>query len=448
MLTHAATSDDQCPQRRLMKRFDFVTLAGLSLASLLACSQAPLAVDAPLRSGGLEAKAGGGGGGGGSFIGIGRGLKMLVGTAGDDILSYTRVDGLAGNDTITGTIANDGLAGNTGNDKLFGLEGNDDLNGGLGDDLLDGGPGIDVSNYVSSTTGVTLDLALTTPQIAGDQGSDTLLNVESLYGSFFNDSFKAVSTGSTFYGFWGNDTLEGRAGSDTLYGGYGNDTLIGGAGNDALFPEDQGNGTLIADTFGNDTVDGGLGIDTLNLNFTVMATNVDLRLTTPQDTVGAGVDTYSNLENISGSSFNDTYTGTDAANTMFGAAGNDTLNGLGGNDILEGAAGADVLTGGLGSDTFVFRNSSESVQAVADQILDFNAAQGDKINIKTALLGLPSSFVGAAAFTSVAGAAQVRVVAGVGGMQTVETDINGDHIADLVITVTSATTLAATDFIL
>jgi Ca2+-binding RTX toxin-like protein len=420
----------------------------LVTAILSSCNQTPVTAGVPVSPGGTLTRAGGpgGGGGGGSFIGIGQGRKMLVGTAGDDILSYIRVDGLGGNDTITGTIANDGLSGNIGNDKIFGLEGNDGLDGGLGDDLLDGGPGIDSANYVPSTTGVTLDLALSTPQVAGDQGSDTLLNVESLYGSFFNDSFKAANE-STLYGFWGDDTLEGRSGNDLLYGGYGNDTLLGGAGDDVLFPEDQGTGGGLADTFGNDTVDGGLGNDTLNLNFTVMATNVDLRLSTPQDTVGAGVDSYSGIENISGSIFNDNYIGTDTANSMFGAAGNDVLSGLGGDDILEGGVGADILTGGLGADTFMFRNSSESVQTGADQILDFNAAQGDKINIKTSLLGLPTSFVGATAFSSVAGKAQVRVVTGVGSVQTVETDINGDRIADLVMTVISATPLTATDLI-
>ena len=55
---------------------------------------------------------------------------------------------------------------------------------------------------------------------------------------------------------------------------------------------------------------------------------------------------------ISGTSGNDSLTGTSAADLIYG---------FGGNDILDGAAGADALVGGLGDDTYVVDNVSDFV---------------------------------------------------------------------------------------
>src|SRR6185436_14477579 len=48
-----------------------------------------------------------------------------------------------------------------------------------------------------------------------------------------------------------------------------------------------------------------------------------------------------------------------------------------GNDTLSGGAGADVLDGGSGADRFVF-DSAPGARNV-DEIVDFSAAQGDRI---------------------------------------------------------------------
>ena len=56
------------------------------------------------------------------------------------------------------------------------------------------------------------------------------------------------------------------------------------------------------------------------------------------------------VENLIGSTANDSLTGSSDANTLTGAGGNDTLSGLDGNDTLLGGAGDDSLTGGLGDD--------------------------------------------------------------------------------------------------
>ena len=68
---------------------------------------------------------------------------------------------------------------------------------------------------------------------------------------------------------------------------------------------------------------------------------------------GAGVDTLSNIENLTGSDFADTLTGDSGNNVLTGGSGNDALIGGGGNDTLTGGEGADTLTGGAGDDTYV-----------------------------------------------------------------------------------------------
>ncbi len=66
-----------------------------------------------------------------------------------------------------------------------------------------------------------------------------------------------------------------------------------------------------------------------------------------------------------------------------GGAGNDTLYGEGGNDILVIGLGADIAHGGVGADIFAIT----LVDGDADKIMDFNAAEGDTINIADVLEG-------------------------------------------------------------
>ncbi|HYC47697.1 MAG TPA: calcium-binding protein [Burkholderiales bacterium] len=131
-------------------------------------------------------------------------------------------------------------------------------------------------------------------------------------------------------GLDGNDTLVGRAGSDSLLGMTGDDTLDGGAGADRLL--------------------GDVGFDRASYAGAGAAVLANLAGYT-QNTGDAAGDTYSSIEGLIGSPFNDTLVGTDGDNGLEGAAGNDYLQARAGIDILAGGAGSDRLEGGIGGDT-------------------------------------------------------------------------------------------------
>ena len=163
--------------------------------------------------------------------------------------------------------------------------------------------------------------------LRGTQGADTLV------GGAGDD---------VIYGFEGADTLKGGGGNDVLAGNEGNDVLQGGDGDDYLLGG-----------AGNDTIDGGAGNDWAAYEDAAAGVKVDLTLTGAQNTVGAGTDKLTGIENVYGSAFNDTLIGSAGANMMVGGDGNDTISGGKGDDTLWGSAGADVLDGGDGDDYLV-----------------------------------------------------------------------------------------------
>ncbi len=134
----------------------------------------------------------------------------------------------------------------------------------------------------------------------------------------------------------GPDTLVGGTGDDRLQGFGGDDVLDGGAGNDRLYG-DAGDDRLIGGV-GADVLDGGAGNDTL-LGAAISGVTLDLRVTYAQNTGATTTDTLTNIENVTGSAFDDTITGNESANFLEGGAGSDTINGGAGNDLLVGGSG-------------------------------------------------------------------------------------------------------------
>jgi Ca2+-binding RTX toxin-like protein len=176
-------------------------------------------------------------------------------------------------------------------------------------------------------------------ELQGTQGVDTLT------GGADND---------TIYGYGGNDTLKGGAGDDVLAGNDGNDILQGGDGDD-----------YILGGAGNDTIDGGAGNDWAAYEDATTGVKVDLTVTGTQNTVGAGTDKLTSIENVYGSAFNDTLTGNAEVNMLVGGAGNDTVSGGKGDDTLWGSAGNDTLDGGDGDDYMVGGSGDDIIKGGA-----------------------------------------------------------------------------------
>ena len=137
----------------------------------------------------------------------------------------------AGDDHVTGNIADNWLEGRDGDDTLLGGPGNDLLIGGPGSDTLDGGPGNDTASYTNSNTRVDVRLSGTYVQHGHAEG-DTLIDIEHLTGSDYNDILVGDRQSNTLCGGLGNDLLWGSAGNDLLEGGAGADRLIGKSGSD------------------------------------------------------------------------------------------------------------------------------------------------------------------------------------------------------------------------
>ncbi|WP_458718113.1 retention module-containing protein [Pseudomonas gregormendelii] len=169
----------------------------------------------------------------------------------------------------------------------------------------------------------------------------------------------------------GNNVLNAGDGNDVLTAGTGNNELHGGAGNDLLFSG-----------AGNDLLDGGAGIDTVSYAHATSGVTVDLGLLTAQNTGGAGTDTLTGLENLTGSNFNDSLMGDNNSNIITGGLGNDVLNGGGGDDFLIGGLGNNTLTGGAGADTFQWLKGNSG----HDLVTDFTPGT-DKLDLSQLLQG-------------------------------------------------------------
>lgn len=218
------------------------------------------------------------------------------------------------------------LSGRGGDDVLVGTAGNDVLAGGAGSDVLNGGVGIDLADYSDAASGVFVSLDEATPTAFndGDGATDTLIGIENLTGSAFNDTLIGDAVANVLTGGAGADYLIGLAGDDLLIGGAGaSNTLQGGSGNDRYVVSAAGDSLIETVGEGTDTVETSLLTYALRDHFEV------LRFT------GNGAFTGS---------------GSNLADVIYGGAGADMLSGLNGNDLLDGGGGTDTLNGGVGDD--------------------------------------------------------------------------------------------------
>jgi uncharacterized repeat protein (TIGR01451 family) len=205
------------------------------------------------------------------------------------------------------------IVGGAGDDSLTGSSNDDTFVGGPGNDAISGGVSADTTSYADSPVGVTVNL--TTNAASDGYGStDTLASINNATGSAYTDTLTGNSAANI---------LNGNGSNDTLIGQSGNDTLIGGAGND--------------------TLNGSNGADTASYTTSPAAVTASLATNSAtQDGFGTA-DTFTTLENLTGSIYGDNLTGDNSNNTLNGDKGQDTLIGGLGADTIQGQAGADTL---------------------------------------------------------------------------------------------------------
>lgn len=293
------------------------------------------------------------------------GIVNLTGGAGNDTLV-----GNSAVNTLNGGDGNNLLLGGAGVDTLTGGAGNDDLDGGLGADTLNGGGGSNTVDYSNDgrTSGVNVHLESSTTS-----DGDTLTSIENAIGTPFNDGFTGDANANVFHGGAGDDNFAPGDGADEIFGGDGSldamhyaDHTSGSTGvtvslddkaNDGSAGEndnvhldvEQVTGSTQDDTFlagpASESFRGDGGTDTLS--FANLTVPVDGHL---GGTSTAGGNTYK----IVGSSGTDTIknmTGGSADDVLTGTDQGETLSGGPGNDDLRGGLGADHLNGDAGSDT-------------------------------------------------------------------------------------------------
>jgi Ca2+-binding RTX toxin-like protein len=364
-----------------------------------------------------------------------KGNDIINGETGIDVLSFNKFGSgvtvnLATGNAITSSgtslISNiEDIEGSGYNDTLTGDTGNNQIQGFGGADTINGGIGFDTAVYFDATSAVNVNLA--TGVVTGGSGNDTLISIERIIGSRFNDTLVGSITNETFLGGLGNDTINGAGGIDTVeYDFVGSGVTVnlttglasGGGGNDIISNVENIKGSIFNDILtgnnlvnvlnggnGNDILDGGGGNDILNgglgsdtyivdavddvvIETSTLATEIDTIKSSVNNTLVLNVEklTLTGAGNING-------TGNTLDNTIVGNTGN---------NILDGGAGKDTLSGGAGADTFVFQFGQSLITGV-DRITDFTIGT-DKIDLRTQTglaMSAPTSFTRATNSTAI-----------------------------------------------
>jgi Ca2+-binding RTX toxin-like protein len=369
----------------------------------------------------------------------------------DTLISIERVRGSQYNDSLIGGNPDNGA------DQFDGFE---DFRGDAGNDWIDGGDGYDQANYGGASSGVYVVLGGTGAGFAydGQGGIDTLINIEQVYGSFYDDYLVGSDSADfeSFEGQIGNDTIDGRGGVDrvtyygsragvtvnletgiatefTLYGGttMGTDTLLniewarGSEGfGDSLIGNSGAN--KLEGLGGDDTMDGGLGADTMeggNGSDLYIVRDVDdvvtetnrLRATGGDDTVVSYVTTA-----MSGAGW---VLGDYVENLRIGttAAANGSGNSL--DNIIYANVGNNVLNGGAGVDTISFEHASAGVVAsIASTAVGPQATGGSGSDT---LLNF-ENITGGSGNDALTGSAQANVLSGGLGADTLTGGLGDD----------------------
>ncbi|NJC40310.1 Ca2+-binding RTX toxin-like protein [Brevundimonas alba] len=338
---------------------------------------------------------------------------------------------------VVGDSGDNTLPGTAGDDTIDGLDGDDTLSGGGGVDVMDGGLGSDTADYTTAAAGVVVRLFAGQTTVDGDGGTDTLISIENVTGSAFNDTLLGTVGNNVLSGGAGQDFLIGLGGDDILIGGSvlanqlqggigdddyyvsANDTLVefAGEGHDRIFTtqarlvmaaniedltytgsgaftgignaEDNAiTGNIGADVLsgreGADSLDGGDGIDTVDYRLAGSGVVLSLADGEASDDGDGSTDILANFENVTGSVWDDDLTGDAGVNVLDGGDGYDRLVGGGGADILRGGADYDMVDySGAAGGVFIKLNTGQAVNdgdGSSDQLISIEDVTGSAFN--------------------------------------------------------------------
>ncbi|MFJ4196620.1 beta strand repeat-containing protein [Pseudomonas sp. NPDC089534] len=280
------------------------------------------------------------------------------------------INGSNGPDNLVGTAGDDQIRGMAGDDILDGGAGNDVLMGGAGADRLIGGAGTDTASYDDDVSGAGVTVNLKTGVHTGLAQGDTFEGIEVIRGTTYHDKFVADGNAYAFDGGNGQDSLSyalsEQAVNITMAGGVGSGTG-GDAQGDTFSNIEVVIGSDYDDVFtvtsGGGSFSGGAGNDVYIINSATFSGVGEL--------AGGGDDEIrTSLSSMGMSAEVERLTYTGSGNfTGRGNAGDNIITGGAGNDVLIGGAGADRLIGGAGIDTASYE--------------DDNSGLGVTVNLKT-----------------------------------------------------------------
>ncbi|MFN3944118.1 MAG: hypothetical protein ACK4K7_04225 [Allosphingosinicella sp.] len=296
----------------------------------------------------------------------------------------------SGDDTVvtTNENRNETIILGAGNDRAEVRNGHDTVEGGAGEDIL-------VIDYRTSNVALGNYHSLhVNGSIGGYNGS--FYDYQSRFILFTSIEHLHLYLGS------GNDNVTLGGGDDIAFLGAGNDAVFAGGGDDWLEGGE-----------GDDHLDGGEGNDTASYSTAASGVTVDLRISGPQNTGGAGTDTLVSIENLTGSAFSDNLTGDDRDN------------------ILDGGAGADTMAGGRGSDTYIvdhaddltIENPGEGIDTVLTALQSYSL-QDNVENLVAA--GTAQALTGNALANIITGSGGQDQLAGLGGNDVLIGNGGGD----------------------
>ena len=309
----------------------------------------------------------------------GEGTDVLAGGDGDDIYLFSRGDGAdtftdsAGDDVVwfgAGISLSDLDLEIIGNDLVIDVRGEavaeagdppnpDDLVT-LKDWVIDGsriewlafadGSGITLDQFVDMKVGSSADEV-----INGDQVTAVIDATGATANSVISDEFDNIDL---IFAGDGNDMIDARSDDDIIFAG---------AGDDHIWASEGG-----------DIIDGGDGID--EINYLKSDAGISLNLLAGFGAGGyADGDIVVNVENVSGSRFDDLIIGDDEDNIIRGGLGNDELVGGDGNDTLIEAPGFDGTFSAAPANGILQAGNFGATNVYAKQIGDFNGDGNDDI---------------------------------------------------------------------